>query len=139
MNKRRALNRYEPMSRRNFLLLMEAAGSAVAGSAVLTSTASGAATTAVTEVKPGEDVFAYVDRVKGGFDQTMYQQVIGAANDFKEGDQAIGVGAVDEVTRKNARALLANTKIEDLYDRPLLVDDLQRLIWQTTDKAQYSK
>ena len=93
----------------------------------------------VKEVKSGEDVFAYITRVKGGFDQTLYQQVIGAANAFKEGDQAIGVGAEDEATRKNARALLANTKIKDLYEHPLLVDDLQKLIWQTTDQAQYEK
>jgi hypothetical protein len=42
-----------------------------------------------------EDVFAYNRRIKGGFDQTFYQQVIGASNAFKEGDQAIGVGAED--------------------------------------------
>ena len=53
--------------------------------------------------------------------------------------EAIGVGAEDEATRKNARALLANTKIKDLYEHPLLVDDLQKLIWQTTDQAQYAK
>ena len=99
----------------------------------------GGGTIAITEVKPGEDVFAYISRVQGGFDQTLYQQVIGAANDFKEGDQAIGVGAADEATRENARALLANTKIKDLHEHPLLVDDLQQLIWQTTDQAQYAK
>jgi len=90
-------------------------------------------------VAPGEDVFAYVSRRTGGFDRTVYQQVIGAANDFKEGDRAIGVGAADEATRTNARALLTNTKIRDLYEHPLFEDDLQRLIWQTTDQAQYAK
>ena len=65
--------------------------------------------------------------------------MIGAANAFKEGDETIGVGAKDETTRQNARALLANTKIKDLYEHPLLVDDLQKLIWQTTDQAQYAK
>ena len=94
---------------------------------------------AISEIKQNEDVFAYISRVKGGFDQTLYQQVIGAANDFKEGDLTIGVGAKDEATRKIARKLLANTKIKDLYDHPLLVDDLQKLIWKTTDQAQYEK
>ncbi|EPE97024.1 ethanolamine ammonia lyase large subunit [Rhizobium grahamii CCGE 502] len=93
----------------------------------------------VGEVAPGEDVFAYVSRRTGGFDRTVYQQVIGAANDFKEGDRATGVGAADEATRTNARALLTNTKIGDLYEHPLFEDDLQRLIWQTTDQAQYAK
>ena len=58
-------------------------------------------TISIADVKPGEDVFAYITRVKGGFDQTLYQQVIGAANAFKEGDQTIGVGADDETTRQN--------------------------------------
>jgi len=88
---------------------------------------------------PGEDVFAYISRVNGNFDQTLYQQVVGAANDFKEGDRAIAVGADDEATRANARSLLTNTKIKDLHAHPLLVDDLQQLIWQTTDEAQYAK
>ncbi len=93
----------------------------------------------ISEVKPGEDVFDYISRVKGNFDQTLYQQVIGASNAFKEGDQTIGVGADDETTRQNARTLLANTKIKDLYEHPLLVDDLQKLIWKSTDQAQYEK
>jgi ethanolamine ammonia-lyase large subunit len=93
----------------------------------------------IEKVGSGEDVFAYVRRVKGSFDQTVYQQVIGAANDFKEGDGAIGVGAADEATRKNARALLTNTRIKDLSEHPLFEDNLQQLIWQTTDQAQYSK
>ena len=81
----------------------------------------------IKDVKPGEDVFGYITRVKGSFDQTLYQQVIGAANAFKEGDQAIGVGADSEATRENARTLLANTKIKDLHEHPLLVDTLQSL------------
>jgi ethanolamine ammonia-lyase large subunit len=93
----------------------------------------------IKEVTPGEDVFAYINEVNGSFDQTLYQQVIGASNAFKEGDVTIGVGADDETTRQYARTLLANTKIKDLYEHPLLADDLQRLIWQTTDQAQYEK
>jgi len=94
---------------------------------------------AVGDVMPGEDVFAYITRIKGSFDQKLYQQVIGAANDFKEGDVTIGVGAKDDATRQNARALLANTKISDLYEHPLFEDNLQKLIWKTTDPSQYAK
>jgi ethanolamine ammonia-lyase large subunit len=93
----------------------------------------------IKEIKPGEDVFAYVTRVKGSFDQTLYRQVIGASNAFKEGDQTIGVAAADETTRENARTLLSNTKIKDLHEHPLLSDNLQKLIWQTTDQAKYEK
>ena len=119
--------------------MVGAASAALAGYRVAARAASGGGTIAVTEVEPGEDVFAYIGRVKGGFDQTLYRQLLGAANDFKEGDQAIGVAAADETTRANARALLANTKIRDLHEHPLLVDELQRLIWQTTDQAQYAQ
>ena len=131
---------YQGLSRRDVIAIMGAASGAIAaGYSTVAKAASDRSATAIEEVKPGEDVFAYVSRVKGKFDQSLYQQIIGAANDFKEGDQAIGVGAEDEATRKNARALLANTRIRDLHEHPLLVDDLQRLIWQTTDKNQYAK
>ena len=50
---------------------------------------------AILEVKPGECVFEYVKRIKGRFDHTLYQQVIGAANPYREGDEAIGVSAAD--------------------------------------------
>ncbi|WP_019280043.1 ethanolamine ammonia-lyase [Rhizobium grahamii] len=127
---------HEGLSRRELLVMMSA-------STVLASYGNAARAArdsiVVGEVAPGEDVFAYVSRRTGGFDRTVYQQVIGAANDFKEGDRATGVGAADEATRTNARALLTNTKIGDLYEHPLFEDDLQRLIWQTTDQAQYAK
>jgi ethanolamine ammonia-lyase large subunit len=94
---------------------------------------------AIKDVKPGEDVFKYIERVKGSFDQTLYQQVIGAGNAFKEGDQAIGVGADDNASRENARKLLANTKIKDITEHPLLDDSVYKFIAQSTDSAQYDK
>ncbi len=139
MDKDRSTNGYDGIYRRQFLGIMGLAGVALAGVTLASKTASAAEAIAIKEAKPGEDVFAYVTRVKGGFDQTLYQQVIGASNAFKEGDLTIGVGAVDEATRQHARTLLANTKIKDLYEHPLLVDDLQKLIWQSTDQAQYEK
>lgn len=101
------------------------------------STVSGAV--AIKDVKPGEDVFKYIQRVKGSFDQTLYQQVIGASNAFKEGDQTIGVGADNNASRENARKLLANTKIKDITDHPLLNDDLYKFIAKAMDPAQYNK
>ena len=101
------------------------------------STHSGAVT--IKNVKPGEDVFQYIKRVKGSFDQVLYQQVIGAANPFKEGDQTIGVGADNNASRENARKLLANTKIKDLTSHPLLNDSLYKFIAKSVDTAQYNK
>ncbi|HET6419180.1 MAG TPA: ethanolamine ammonia-lyase subunit EutB [Geobacteraceae bacterium] len=130
------------MERRDFLKLCTAAAiipSVVNLEEVFAQAAATVTPTSITDVKPGEDVFAYITRVKGGFDQTLYRQVIGAANAFKEGDQAIGVGADNDKTRQNARILLNNTKIKDLHEHPLLADDLQKLIWKTTDQAKYEK
>ena len=93
----------------------------------------------IKDVKPGEDVFKYIQRVKGSFDQVLYQQVIGAANAFKEGDKTIGVAADTNATRENARKLLANTKIKDITKHPLLNDDLYKFIAQSTNPAQYEK
>ena len=93
----------------------------------------------IKEVKPGEDVFQYIQQVKGSFDQTLYRQIIGAANAFKEGDQAIGVGADDNTSRENSRKLLANTKIKDITEHPLLNDSLYKFIAKSVDAAQYEK
>jgi ethanolamine ammonia-lyase large subunit len=128
------------LSRRDVVAMMGAASGALAASyGAVANAASASSTIAIGEVKPSDDIFAHVSRVTGKFDQSLYQQIIGAANDFKEGDRAIGVGAKDEASRNNARALLANTRIRDLHEHPLHVDDLQQLIWRTTDKNQYAK
>ena len=138
MNKNWCRNEHEGIHRRTFLAMMGVAGATIAGLSLAARRAA-AEVIEIQEMKAGEDVFAYTERIKGKFDQTLYQQVIGAANDFKEGDVTIAVGAKDEDHPENARELLANTKIKDLYEHPLLVDDLQKLIWKTTDQARYEK
>ena len=116
------------MSRRQFLVMVGAAGAALAGYGTSTRSVSGAGAVSLPAAEPGEDVFAYIDRTSGGFDHRLYQQVIGAANDFKEGDQAVRVAATDEATRANARALLANTRIRDLHDHvPKLMSNRHRV------------
>ncbi|AUX76819.1 ethanolamine ammonia-lyase subunit EutB [Sinorhizobium fredii] len=139
MNKGLLFDQHEGISRRDLLVMAGTAAATLASYRPSARAALGEGAFAIEEVKQGEDVFGYIGRIKGGFDQTAYQQVIGAANAFKEGDEAIEVGAEDETTRRNARALLANTKINDLHQRPLFEDDLHKLIWQTTDRAQYEK
>src|SRR5690242_18546628 len=93
----------------------------------------------IKDVKKGEDVFRYITRVKGSFDQVLYQQVIGASNAFKEGDKTIGVGADNDATREKARKLLAATKIKDLTEHPLLNDNLYQFIAKSVDPGQYGK
>ncbi len=84
----------------------------------------------------GEDVFLYIQRVKRQWDLTLYRQIIGAANAFKEGDLTIGVAASSEASRLNARALLMQTKIKDLDQNALFSDGILELIHQTTAQNQ---
>lgn len=89
----------------------------------------------IPDVQPGEDIFAYIDRVLGRFDQMLYRQIIGAANEFKEGDQAAGIAAADQASRENARTLLANTRVSALRGRPLFKDGLYDLIEGVIDEG----
>lgn len=84
--------------------------------------------------KAGEDAVSYVHRVAGKFDATLFKQVLGAANEFKEGDQIIGVAAVDESSRQHARSLLMRTKISDLLAHPLLSDDLSAFLSESLNR-----
>lgn len=56
-----------------------------------------------------ESLISYVQRVQGRWDEGFYQQWLGHANAFKEGDQLVGVAAPDEETRNAARQLLSRT------------------------------
>ncbi len=111
----------------------------ITGALVMTFLAGMAGAVTIGSVKPGEDVLEYVNRTQGKFDHTFYQQIIGAANAFKEGDEAIGVAADSEQSRENARKLLSNTKIKDITKTSLFVDGQDELIRKTTDKAKYNK
>lgn len=82
---------------------------------------------------PGEDIFAYIRRQKGNFDQGLYLGILGAANEFKEGDAAQGVAALDQTARQNARALLANTRIAALTAHPIFEDAVSRYIAEAVD------
>jgi len=85
--------------------------------------------------RAGEDVFVYLTRVRGGFDEGLYRRVVGAASAFKEGDAALGLAAPDEATRATARALLAATTIGELQARPLFEDRLYAALLADLDPA----
>jgi len=80
----------------------------------------------------GEDIFTYIQRIKGGFDLILYKQLIGAANEFKEGDEIAGIAANDETARMMARKLIANTLLTDVIEHPLFRDEQYDLIHSTT-------
>lgn len=86
----------------------------------------------------GEDIFSYIQRKEGNLNHRLYQQIIGAANEFKEGDLTLGVAAVNDVSRMNARTLLQNTAIDKLENYSLFEDELDDLIRRTTSKSKNS-
>ncbi len=85
----------------------------------------------------GEDLFSYILRIKGEKNQILYKQLLGAANEFKEGDQTLGIAADSEISRTNARTLLSNTKIADLNKNVIFQDDLFDLIQKTTEQNDF--
>jgi ethanolamine ammonia-lyase large subunit len=93
----------------------------------------------ILETKPDEDLFAFMNRTTGKFDRTIYQQLIGAANDFKEGDQILGVAAADEAVRSKARRLLSNTRLHDILNHPLFEDKLYSRLLETLSMDSVKK
>ena len=82
----------------------------------------------------GEDIIQYLNRVNGKFDITLYRQILGAANEFKEGDLFINVSALDPESRTRAKELLSNTRIEDLNKHIVYQDEILELIQKYTQK-----
>lgn len=80
-----------------------------------------------------ENIFSYIRRQKGEFDLDFYRKIIGAANEYKEGDEAQGLAAADQESRLFARQLLANSQIKDLQNTSVFTDELSLLIEKTTE------
>lgn len=94
----------------------------------------------ISEINDNEGIFQYVRRKgNGAFSHVRYQQIVGAANEFKEGDVIAGVAAADRQTRLLARKLLANTAIRELHETPLFKDEQQALIWKDIDYSVYQQ
>jgi ethanolamine ammonia-lyase large subunit len=89
----------------------------------------------ISSPQTGEDIFSYIERTSNQPDKTLYCQIAGSANPFKEGDKTIGVAALNDECRRNARTLLIHTKVIDIHNNPLFVDDIQKLIHETTDAS----
>ncbi len=84
----------------------------------------------------GEDVLAYITRQRGGWDEKLFKQLLGAANEFKEGDAILGVAAADDESRQHARTLLANTRLGDMDRHTPARDDLAKYIAAVRPSAQ---
>jgi ethanolamine ammonia-lyase large subunit len=83
-----------------------------------------------------EDLFQYIIRQKGSFDLTLYRQLLGAANEFKEGDEIAGIAAASEEDRLHARMLLAETRLKDIREHSVFTDEQSEYIESTTRSFQ---
>jgi len=130
-----------PISRRKFLAQTGVLGASVllfsrCDFGAISQIAGSDVTANIVTPLQGEDVFSFIHRIKGKMDLTLYRQIIGAANEFKEGDLIVGIAANSEASRLNARALLAQTKISDLDKNVLFGDEILELIHKTTSQNE---
>ena len=90
----------------------------------------------VTSPLVGEDLFQYIQRQKGSFDVTLYRQLLGAANEFKEGDEIAGIAAASDEDRLKARMLLAETSLDNIRKHSVFTDEQSEFIEQSTRSFQ---
>lgn len=83
----------------------------------------------------GEDIVAFITRQRGAWDETLYKQLLGAANEFKEGDAILGVAAADQASREHARTLLERTKLTTIDEHTPHRDQLAKYIQQRRPNA----
>lgn len=95
---------------------------------------SAAGTVFIPDPLPNEDIFSHIQRIKRKMNMDYYRKIVGAANEFREGDQIAGIAADGDVSRQHARTLLANTKIAAINQQPLFTDELVELINSTTEE-----
>jgi len=84
----------------------------------------------------GEDLFQYIQRQKGSFDLTLYRQLLGAANEFKEGDEIAGISAASDEDRLKARMLLSETSLDNIRKHSVFTDEQSEYIEGTTRSFQ---
>lgn len=87
----------------------------------------------------GEGLIDYVTRISGAFDETLYKRLLGAANEFKEGDAIVGVAAANAAERLQARQILSATRLGAIDAHPPLIDDLYRALHGSVDKPLQSR
>lgn len=85
--------------------------------------------------RDNESLLEYIARKHGAFDAEKYNQLLGAANPFKEGDEIIGVAAADEASRINARKLLQHTRIGEIDRHAPHQDALYQFIQLSDEKV----
>ncbi len=118
------------LSRRRVLQtgLLSAASVPLGAHALAQQTALSASLQVLPEPLANEDLVAYVHRIAGGWDIGLYRRVLGAANDYKEGDEIIGVCAKTPAERTLARRLLEQTTLGQIDSHPPFEDRMLEVV-----------
>ena len=74
--------------------------------------------------------FKDVTVVGGDLKKEELVQLLGNANEFKEGDLSVGVGTDDEVCRADAKQTLSRVRLIDIFSCDIIEDQL-------TEKLKY--
>jgi len=117
------------------------AGAACGGIHFLSMTAAGLRTdnTAMAAISEfaiamlGEDLISYVNRVRGAWDDDLYRKLVGAANEWKEGDAIVGVVAANQADRDLARQLINETTLAQIDSHPPFTDKMYDRIQQAQE------
>lgn len=123
------------MRRRTFLGTMVGGGAAIvcANAGLPIACGQQGEGVSIGDIQLGESIFQYTQRLNGAFDDGLYKQILGAANEFKEGDQIVNIAAANDISRKRARVLLGNTSAAELNAHPVHPDQLSDLLRRTVD------
>jgi len=78
-------------------------------------------------------VISWIERTHGKWSDDLYRNVLGAANEFKEGDAILGIAARDVAERSQARELLGNTTLRQIDAHPPFADEMLTWIQRWVD------
>ena len=84
-----------------------------------------------------EGLIEYLERNQGSFQLENYKRWLGAANEYKEGDEILGIAATTPEHRDLARALLTNTRLNQIDAHPPQQDELYRSLKSSWDLEQH--
>jgi len=90
-------------------------------------------------MRMGENLVDWIHRTRGEWDEGLYRQTLGAANEFKEGDEIVGVSAKSDSIREQARQLIANTSLMQIDDHAPQKDQLFQLITDALDSETQNR
>ena len=66
------------------------------------------------------------------------REIFAKANELKSGDQLAGIAAQNEQERVAAKCALADVTLQEILSRPLLEDDVTRLIYEGFDEQAFT-